>query len=176
MIFTKTEIPGAFIIEPERLEDPRGFFARIWSEEDAKAHGLAERWVQSSVSFNHKRGTLRGLHYQAVPFQEAKLVRCTMGAIFDVAVDLRRDSPAFRRHVSATLSAGNRRMLYIPEGCAHGLQTLEDDTEVFYQISQFYSPEHGRGVRWNDPAFGIPWPPADRIMIDRDRDYPDFTA
>jgi len=176
MIFTETAIPGAFILEPERHEDVRGFFARTWSEDEAKAHGLAPRFAQCSVSYNHRRGTLRGLHYQTPPFQEAKLVRCTMGAIFDVAVDLRRDSPAFKRWVSAMLTAENRRMLYIPEGCAHGLQTLEDNTEVAYQISQVYAPEHARGVRWNDPAFGIEWPPADRIMIERDRDYPDFTA
>ena len=176
MIFTETAIPGSFIVEPERLEDERGFFARTWCEREAKVRGLTPRWVQCSVSFNKRRGTLRGLHYQAAPHEEAKLVRCTMGAIFDVAVDLRRDSPAFRQHVSVTLSAENRKMLYVPEGCAHGLQTLEDDSEVFYQISQFYSPEHSRGARWNDPAFGIPWPPADRIMIDRDRDYPDFAV
>ena len=176
MIFTKTAIPGAFIIEPERIEDDRGFFARTWCEREVKAHGLATRWAQSSISYNKRRGTLRGLHYQAPPHEEAKLVRCTMGAIYDVAVDLRRDSPAFKQHVAVTLSSQNRTMLYIPEGCAHGFQTLEDETEVSYQISQFYSPEHGRGVRWDDPAFGIPWPPAERIMIARDRDYPDFVA
>lgn len=174
MIFTETAIPGAFVIEPELFEDYRGFFARTWCEREAKAHGLTPRWVQSSISFNKRRGTLRGLHYQAPPHEEAKLIRCTMGAIVDVAVDLRRHSPAFRRYVSVNLSSENRKMLYVPEGCAHGLQTLEDDTEVLYQISQFYSPEHGRGVRWDDPAFAIPWPPAERIMIERDRDYPDF--
>lgn len=175
MTFTETAIPGAFIIEPERLEDHRGFFARTWCEREAKAHGLAPRWVQCSISFNKRRGTLRGLHYQAAPHEEAKLVRCTRGAIFDVAVDLRRHSPTFRHHVSVVLSSENRKMLYVPEGCAHGLQTLEDDTEVFYQISQFHSPEHGRGVRWDDAAFAIEWPAAERIIIERDRNYPDFS-
>jgi dTDP-4-dehydrorhamnose 3,5-epimerase len=175
MIFTETVIPGAFIIEPERHEDHRGFFARTWCENEAKAHGLTARFVQCSVSYNLRRGTLRGLHYQMPPFEEAKLIRCTMGAIFDVAVDLRRNSPGFRRWAAATLTSDNRRMLYVPEGCAHGLQTLEDNTEVLYQISQFHSPEHARGVRWNDPAFGIEWPTAGRTMIERDRDYPDFT-
>jgi len=176
MIFTETEIPGAFIIEPERLEDHRGFFARTWCEREAEAHGLTPRWVQCSISFNKRQGTLRGLHYQASPHEEAKLIRCTMGAIFDVVVDLRPHSPAFRRHAAVVLSSQNRKMLYVPEGCAHGLQTLEDDTEVLYQISQFYAPEHGRGVRWDDPVFAIQWPPAERIMIERDRTYPDFSV
>src|SRR5262245_37082794 len=176
MIFTKTVIPGAFIIEPERIEDDRGFFARTWCEREVKGHGLATRWAQSSISYNKRRGTLRGLHYQAPPHEEAKLVRCTMGAIYDVIVDLRQDSPAFKQHVAVTLSAKNRTMLYVPEGCAHGFQTLEDETEVTYQISQFYSPEHGRGVRWDDPALAIPWPRAERVMIARDRDYPDLAA
>ncbi len=176
MIFTETPIPGAFIIESERIEDDRGFFARTWCEREVKAQGLATRWVQYSISFNKRRGTLRGLHYQAPPHEEAKLVRCTTGSIYDVIVDLRRQSAAFKRHVSVTLSSENRKMLYVPEGCAHGFQTLEDETEVFYQISQFYSPQHGRGVRWDDPAFAIPWPPAERIIIERDRNYPDFSV
>lgn len=176
MKFTETAIPGAFIIEPERIEDDRGFFARTWCEREVKAHGLTDRWVQFSISFNKRSGTLRGLHYQAPPHEEAKLVRCTMGSIFDVIVDLRRHSPAFKQHVSVTLSAENRVMLYAPEGCAHGFQTLEKDTEVFYQISQFYAAEYGRGVRWDDPAFAIQWPPAERIIIERDRTYPDFSV
>jgi len=175
MKFEGAGIPGAFLITPERIEDDRGFFARTWCEREAAAHGLSTRWVQYSVSYNKRRGTLRGLHYQASPHQEAKLVRCTMGAVFDVIVDLRHESPAFKKHRSVILSAENRVMLYIPEGCAHGFQTLEDHSEVFYQISEFYSPQHGRGVRWDDPAFGIEWPQAERIMIERDRNYPDFT-
>lgn len=174
MTFTTTDIPGAFLIDPVRIEDHRGFFARTWCDREAKGHGITTRWEQCSISYNKRKGTLRGLHFAAPPHEEAKLVRCTMGAIFDVIVDLRRDSAAFKRHVSVTLSGENRRMLYIPEGCAHGFQTLEDDTEVFYQISRFYVPEAARGVRWDDSAFGIVWPDAERIILERDRAYPDF--
>lgn len=174
MIFTETILSGAFIIHPERIEDARGFFARTWCERECAAHGLNTRIVQCSVSVNKQRGTLRGLHYQAAPYQEAKLVRCTRGSIYDVIVDLRPASPTCRRHVGVMLSAENGRMVYVPEGCAHGFQTLEDDTEVAYQMSEFYSPDYARGVRWNDPAFGIDWPPDDRIILDRDRDYADF--
>ena len=176
MIFTETPLKGAFVIEPEPLADARGFFARTWCQREAEQHGLNPRLVQCSVSFNRRRGTLRGLHYQAAPHEEAKLVRCTAGALHDVIVDLRRDSPTFRGHFAAVLSAKNRRMLYVPEGFAHGFQTLEDGTEIFYQMSEFYSPESARGVRWDDPAFGIVWPDADRIINDRDRAYPDFAG
>jgi dTDP-4-dehydrorhamnose 3,5-epimerase len=176
MMFTETAIPGAFIIEPERIEDHRGFFARTWCEREMSAHGITTRVAQSSISFNKRQGTLRGLHYQVSPHEEAKLVRCTMGAIHDVIVDLRRHSPAFKSHLAVTLSSENHKMLYVPEGCAHGFQTLEDDTEVFYQISKLYAPDHGRGVRWDDPAFAIPWPPAERIILERDRNYPDFSV
>ncbi|PYM94888.1 MAG: dTDP-4-dehydrorhamnose 3,5-epimerase [Candidatus Rokuibacteriota bacterium] len=176
MIFTETPLKGAFVIEPEPLADARGFFARTWCQREAEQHGLNPRLVQCSVSFNRRRGTLRGLHYQAAPHEEAKLVRCTAGALHDVIVDLRRDSPTFRGHFAAGLSAKNRRMLYVPEGFAHGFQTLEDGTEIFYQMSEFYSPESARGVRWDDPAFGIVWPDADRIINDRDRAYPDFAG
>jgi dTDP-4-dehydrorhamnose 3,5-epimerase len=174
MKFAATQIPGAFIIEPERLEDDRGFFARMWCQREFAAQGLDTRLAQCSISFNVKKGTLRGLHYQAAPYEEVKLVRCTAGAIFDVIVDLRRDSPAFTKHTAVVLSAENRIMLYIPEGCAHGFQTLEDNTEVFYQMSEFYAPDHGRGVRWNDPAFGIAWPDDERTILERDQSYPDF--
>jgi len=174
MLFTETELKGAFLIEPERREDFRGFFARTWCEKEAAAHTINPRVVQCNVSFNHRKGTLRGMHYQKSPFEEAKLVRCTMGAIHDVIIDLRQDSPTFKRHVGAVLTADNRRMLYIPEGFAHGFQTLEDNTEVFYQMSQFYSPEHAAGVRWNDPTFGIQWPIPEPIMTERDRSYADF--
>ncbi len=175
MIFLETVVKGAFLIEPERQEDTRGFFARTWCESECGARGLNTRVVQCSVSFNKRRGTLRGLHYQAPPHEEAKLVRCTRGSIYDVIVDLRPDSPTFRQHVAVVLSAENGRLLYVPEGCAHGFQTLEDDTEVSYQMSEFYSPDHARGVRWNDPAFGIEWPADERIILDRDQNYPDFT-
>lgn len=170
----ETALPGAFIIEPARLEDERGFFARTWSAAEFEAHGLNSRVVQCSVSFNKVRATLRGMHYQAPPFEEAKLVRCTKGAIFDVVVDLRPDSPAFTRWIGVELSSEGTRMMYVPEGCAHGFQTLEDSTEVSYWISEAYSPQHARGVRWDDPAFGIAWPHTPRCMIERDRSYPNF--
>jgi len=176
MLFTETELKGAFLIEPERREDFRGFFARTWCEKEAAAHTINPRVVQCNVSFNHRKGTLRGMHYQKSPFEEAKLVRCTMGGIHDVIIDLRRDSPTFTRHVGAVLTADNRRMLYIPEGFAHGFQTLEDNTEVFYQMSQFYSPEHAAGVRWNDPTFGIQWPIPEPIILERDGSYADFVG
>lgn len=176
MTFTTTDIPGAFLIDPVRIEDHRGFFARTWCDREAKDHGITTRWEQCSISYNRRKGTLRGLHFAAAPHEEAKLVRCTMGAIFDVIVDLRPGSASFKRHVSVTLSGENRRMLYIPEGCAHGFQTLEDDTEVCYQISRFYVPEAARGVRWDDPAFGIVWPDAERIILERDRTYPDYAG
>jgi len=175
MILTPTPLEGAYVIDPERKEDTRGFFARTWCIEEAEAAGLNPRVAQCSVSFNARKGTLRGMHFQTAPYEEAKLVRCSMGAIFDVIIDLRRNSPSFKKHFHITLSAENRRMLYIPEGFAHGFQTLLDNTEVFYQMSRKYAPEYARGVRWNDPVFGIPWPDDTRIITDRDRSYPDFT-
>ena len=174
MIFKPTELPGAYVIEPGRLEDIRGYFARTFCEKDFAAQGLETQVAQCSVSFNHKKGTLRGMHYQVAPLKEVKLVRCNRGAIFDVIIDLRRDSPAFKKHVAVQLDERNGKMLYIPVGFAHGFQTLEDDTEVFYQMSQIYSAEHARGVRWNDPAFGIQWPQDERTILERDRNYPDF--
>ena len=177
VIFTETDLNGAFLIDTEAHEDERGFFARLWCQEEFAAHGLETRLVQCSMSYNKGAGTLRGMHYQAHPWQEVKLVRCTRGAIFDVIIDLRRESPTFTRYFGAELSAANRRMLYIPRGFAHGFQTLEDDTDVFYQMSEFYKPEYARGVRWNDPAFDIRWPDVPvRIMADRDAGYPDFTG
>jgi dTDP-4-dehydrorhamnose 3,5-epimerase len=174
MLFTEAKLAGALLIEPERIEDERGFFARTWSQREFQERGLDANWVECNVSLNRKKGTLRGLHYQAAPYAQAKLVRCTMGAIFDVIVDLRQDSPTFRQWVSVRLSAGNRSMLFVPEGFAHGFQTLEDESEVFYQMSQYYSMESSRGVRWDDPAFGISWPQDSRIINARDRAYPDF--
>jgi dTDP-4-dehydrorhamnose 3,5-epimerase len=156
------------------MDDERGFFARTWCRQEFEAHGLNSRLAQSSISFNKRRGTLRGMHYQSAPDEEAKLVRCTMGAIYDVTIDLRRDSPTFKQWVGLELTAENRRMLYIPEGFAHGLQTLTDDTEVFYQISERYAPESARGVRWNDPAFAIDWPVSVTIISERDNTYADF--
>jgi dTDP-4-dehydrorhamnose 3,5-epimerase len=176
VIFTKTEIPGLFVIEPELHKDARGFFARTWCQHEFKTHGLNPRLMQCSVSFTLKRGTLRGMHYQAAPYREAKLVRCTHGAIYDVVVDLRPESTTFKRHLGVELTAENRKMLYLPEGVAHGFITLMDQTEVFYQMSEFWAPEYARGVRWNDPAFGIRWPMQPQVIADRDANYPDFVA
>lgn len=176
MIFTETRLAGAFVIELERHTDERGFFARTFCQKEFEAHGLNAHVAQCNVSFNKRKGTLRGMHYQAAPFTEAKLVRCTLGSIYDVIIDLRPASATFKRHFAMELSAENRRMLYIPEDFAHGFQTLEDDTEVFYQMAQRYSAEHARGVRWNDPAFGIEWPKGERIIIERDQNYPDFAS
>ena len=174
MLFTETKLKGAFIIDLERLEDERGFFARSWCEREAAAYGLQPKWVQCNISFNKQKATLRGMHYQSAPFEEAKLVRCTMGAIYDVVIDLRAYSSTRRQWVAVELSEENRRMLYIPEGFAHGFLTIADNTEIFYQMSEFYAPAHARGVRWNDPAFAIEWPFGVRVISDQDRNYPDF--
>ncbi len=176
MIFTETKLAGAFVIEPERRTDQRGFFARTFCQQEFGAHGLNAQVAQCNVSFNKRKGTLRGMHYQAAPFAEAKLVRCTSGSLYDVIIDLRPSSATFKQYFAVELSAENRRMLYIPEDFAHGFQTLQDDTEVFYQMAQRYSAEHARGVRWNDPAFGIAWPEGERIIIERDQNYPDFVS
>jgi dTDP-4-dehydrorhamnose 3,5-epimerase len=170
--FTPTGIAGAFLVEIEPIEDERGFFARTWCAREFETRGLNPRLVQCSVSFNRGRGTLRGLHLQHAPHQEAKLVRCTRGAIFDVVADLRGGSPSFGRWYGAQLSQDNRAMLYIPEGCAHGFQTLEPDTEVLYQMSEAYHPECAGGVRWDDPALAIAWPIANPVMSERDRTLP----
>ncbi len=174
MIFTETKLKGAFIIEPERQEDERGFFARAFCQEEFKAHGFNTNWVQCNISFNKNKGTLRGMHYQVAPHEEVKLVRCTMGAIYDVIIDLRPDSPTFKQWVALELTAENRCILYIPEKFAHGFQTLVDNTEVFYQMSEFYHPERGRGIRWDDPAFRIKWPNLPQIIAVRDQNYPTF--
>lgn len=176
MIFTPTGLPGAFLIEPEKREDERGFFARTWCEREFLERGLNPKFVQCSISYNRVKGTLRGMHYQVAPHEEAKLIRCTAGSIYDVIIDLRPDSPTFTQHFGANLSAGNHHMMYAPERFAHGFQTLEDHTEILYQISEFYAPECGRGVRWDDPAFAIEWPAAERIIAERDRKWPDFVA
>lgn len=174
MIFEETILAGAYIVDVEPRYDNRGFFARTWCQREFEEHGLNPRLVQCSISFNVKKGTLRGMHYQEPPFEEAKLVRCTKGRICDVIVDLRPDSPTFREHVAVVLSAENGKMLYVPEKFAHGFITLEDNTEVFYQMSEFYSPERARGFRWNDPFFGIQLPLEVAVISERDRDYPDF--
>ncbi len=174
MIFSETKLKGAFVIEPERLEDERGFFARTWCQREFALYKLSSKLVQCNISFNKKKGTLRGMHYQVAPHEEAKLVRCTRGAIYDVIIDLRSDFPTFKQWVAVELTADNRQMLYIPEGFAHGFQTLEDNTEVFYQMSEFYYPECSKGVRWNDPVFSIQWLEAQRIVSLRDQQYTDF--
>jgi dTDP-4-dehydrorhamnose 3,5-epimerase len=174
--FSPTALAGACIIDIEPVPDERGFFARSWCREEFARYGLNPDLAQCSISFNKKHGTLRGMHYQAKPHEETKVVRCTRGAIYDVIVDLRPESSTFRKWIAVELSADNRRMLYVPPGFAHGFQSLVDDTEVFYQISTFYHPESARGARWDDPAFGIEWPVMERVISDKDRQYPDFAA
>lgn len=174
MIFCETDLPGLLRIEPELLEDERGFFARTFCEKEFTSRGLETRFVQCSTSFNHKAGTLRGMHYQATPHEETKLIRCTRGAAFDVVIDLRPASPAFKQWYGVELSATNGAMLYVPQGCAHGFLTLEDSTEIFYQISEFYHPDSARGVPWNDPAFGVRWPRDVAVISTRDSAYPLF--
>lgn len=176
MKFVETVIKGPFVIEPERQEDERGFFARVFCEREFSALGLETRYVQCSISYNLRKGTLRGLHYQAPPHDEVKVVRCTRGAIYDVIVDLRPDSATHGRWVGVELSADNRRMLYIPKGCAHGFQTLEDDCEVFYQISAEYHSPSARGLRHDDPGLAITWPLPVTLLSERDRMLPKLTA
>jgi dTDP-4-dehydrorhamnose 3,5-epimerase len=174
MIFTPTRLQDAYLIDVERHADDRGFLARTFCEREFADHGLPMRVVQSSTIHSPRKSTLRGLHYQMTPHSEIKLVRCTRGSIFLVMVDLRPDSPTRNDWLDVELSAGNERLAYVPKGFAQGYQTLEDDTEVLYQMSHQYVPEAARGVRWNDPAFGIDWPAADERMIsERDRSWPD---
>jgi len=174
LIFTPTPLPGIFVIELERREDDRGFFARSFCQHEFAERGLNPRIAQCNVSFNVKRGTLRGMHFQAAPHAEAKVVRCTQGAVWDVVVDLRPGSPTFKRWHGLELSAANRRALYVSEGLAHGFQTLTDDSELLYLMSEFYEPAAARGVRWDDPAFRIAWPLADPRVSERDRTFPLF--
>jgi len=175
MIFKETEIGGAFIVELQKHEDERGFFARGWCQKEFGDHGLATRISQVNISFNRHKHTLRGFHYQVQPHQEDKLLRCTQGAVCDVMIDLRPESPTYKRHIIVTLSGANHRMLQVPKGCANAFLTLEDDTEVTYLVSEFYAPAAERGVRWNDPAFAIRWPVAEPAVIsDKDRSWPDY--
>lgn len=175
MIFKETKLKGAFVIEPERLFDSRGFFARTFCRREFIQHGLNPRVVQCNVSFNKKKGTLRGMHHQIAPRQEDKFIRCTNGAIFDVIIDLQPESSTFKEWFSIELTAENRKMLYVPKGFSHGFMTLNDDTEVFYQMSEFYFPEYAKGIRWNDPVFGILWPEKVTFISERDKNYPDFS-
>ncbi len=175
MIFEETKLPGACIIDIEKREDARGFFARGWCQREFAAQGPASNIVQANISYNKWKGTLRGMHWQMAPAAETKLVRCTRGAIYDVIVDLRPGSPTYKQWIGVELTARNYRMLYVPEHFAHGFQTVEDDTEVTYQVSQFYTPEVERGARYNDPAFGIIWPLPVMVISDKDGNWPDYT-
>jgi dTDP-4-dehydrorhamnose 3,5-epimerase len=175
MNFTETKIKGVYVLDPKKYEDERGFFAPAFSSREFESIGMQSQFVESNISFSRRSGTLRGMHYQAAPHGQAKLVRCTRGRVYDVAVDLRPDSPTFRHWIGAELTAENHRMVYIPGDCGHGFQTLEDNSEVFYMVSSPYKPATARGFRWNDPAFAIDWPEAEgRVVIQRDREYPDF--
>jgi len=176
MRFIPTPLADAYTIGPEKLEDDRGFFARVWCQKEFAEHNLDTRLVQASISFNKKRGTLRGMHLQVSPFAETKLVRCIQGAIYDVIVDLRPDSATYLNWTSVELTAENRKALYVPKGFAHGFQTLKDNTEILYQMSEFYSPESARGFRWNDPAFNIIWAEEVSVISERDRTYADYTS
>ena len=173
MRFEETGIAGAYLVRLDKIRDERGFFAREWCTDELRAHGLAERFVQSNISFSAKRGTLRGLHYQVAPYQEAKLIRCTRGAIFDVVLDLRVESRTYKQWIGVPLEAGDDRMLYVPEGTAHGFQTLADGTEVNYPVSQPYTPTAERGVRYDDPAFNIAWPLDVTEISPKDKRWPD---
>ena len=174
MKFHATKLQRVFEIHLEPKPDERGFFARSWCQQEFASHSLPTKVMQCSVSFNVRKGTLRGLHYQAVPYAETKIVRCTRGALYDVVVDLRPQSPTFKEWIAVVLTATNRHMVYVPEGCAHGFLTLEDETEVFYQMSEFYHAESARGVRWDDPAFQIVWPGEVDVISERDRTYPNL--
>lgn len=174
MIFRETEIRGVVLIQIEPKTDERGFFARAWCRNEFEEQGLNANVAQSSISFSPKKHTLRGMHYQAQPHGETKLVRCTKGSIYDVVIDLRRGSQTFGNWLGVNLTEQNREAIYIPEGCAHGLLTLEDNCEVLYQISEFYRADLSRGVRWDDPRFGIEWPAIPQLISERDRTFPDF--
>jgi dTDP-4-dehydrorhamnose 3,5-epimerase len=177
MMFRETKLSGAFVLEVQRLDDDRGFFGRTFCRNEFAGRGLNPDVAQCNISYNRDAGTLRGMHYQSAPHAEDKLIRCTRGKLYDVIVDLRRESPTFKQWVAVELTGENRLMLYVPKGCAHGFLTLEDHTEVCYQMSEFYHPESSRGVRWDDPAFKIQWPSGVRaILSERDRNWPDYPA
>jgi len=176
LIFIKTELEGAYIVELEKIEDERGFFSRSWDKKKFQELNLNPSLVQCNVSFNKLKGTLRGMHFQAQPYEEARLVRCTRGSIFDVIIDLRKKSNTFKRWLGIELSEHNYNMLYVPEGFAHGFQTLEDNTEVFYQMSEEYMPEYTRGVKWNDESFQIKWPIKPTVVSQKDMSYTAFNA
>lgn len=172
MIFKEVNVARAFVLEVEKVEDERGFFARSWCQKEFQLHSLVPHLVQANIAFNKQKGTLRGMHYQTPPYGESKVVRCTRGVIFDVVIDLRPESPTFKQWTGVELTADNHRMLYVPENCAHGYITLEDSTEVTYLVSQFYRPEVEQGVRYDDPAFGVTWPIDVRLISQKDRSWP----
>lgn len=174
MLFAETKLKGAFVLDIEPREDHRGFFSRTFCQREFESHGLNPHVVQCNIAYNKKKGTLRGMHFQNAPYAEAKLVRCTKGAIYDVILDLRPSSPTFKQWVGAELTEDNHKMLYVPEGFGHGYQTLSETAEVIYQVSQFYAPEAASGVRHNDPAFGIKWPHKVTAISEPDRNWPDF--
>ncbi len=174
MKFTKTDLKDAYIIDLERLSDERGFFARAYCENEFKEHGIDSQIVQANVSYNHKKGTMRGMHFQEEPHGEAKLIRCTKGAIYDAIIDVRQDSPTYKEWIGVELNEENRRMLYVPEGFAHGFITLEDDVEVTYQVSEFYTPGAEKGIKYDDPMFNIDWPVEVEVISEKDRDWEPF--
>ncbi len=174
MIFKETKLRGSFIIELEKINDDRGFFARAFCKKEFETHGLISNFVQSNISYNIKKNTIRGIHYQVAPFQEIKLGRCTKGAMYDIIIDLRPESSTYKQWIGVELNTYNSKMIYIPEGFAHGYQALMDNTEFFYHTSQFYSPEHERGIRWDDPLFAIEWPIDVNVITDKDRNWPDY--
>jgi len=177
MVFKETGLKGAYVIEPQKYEDERGYFARVFCENEFESHGIKLNMVQSNVAFSHKQSTIRGLHYQILPHAEIKLIRCIRGSIFDVMIDLRPDSSTYKQWYGIELNSKNGQMLLVPENFAHGYQSLVDDTEVFYQVSQFYVPDAERGIRWDDPAFNIPWPERIHpIISEKDKGWPDFSA
>ena len=176
MIFIETKLPGAYIIEIQPIRDERGFFARAWCQKEFKEKGLITAMAQTNLSLSEKKGTLRGMHYQMAPHEEVKLLKCIRGGMYDVIIDLRPDSPTFEQWMGVELSAENRKMLYVPQGFAHGFQTLRDDTEVFYQVSEFYHPAAEKGIRWNDPAFGIQWPETEVTeMSEKDQNWANYS-
>lgn len=176
MIFKETDLQGAYVIELEEFRDERGFFARAWCQKEFNDHALNSRVVQANLSYNEKKATLRGMHYQVAPHEESKLVRCIKGAIFDVIIDMRPESSTYKDWIGVELSSENRKMLYVPEGFAHGFQTLEDHTEVFYQVTEFYTPGAERGARYNDPAFQIDWPLEVCVVSEKDANWQDFVG
>jgi dTDP-4-dehydrorhamnose 3,5-epimerase len=176
MIFTETALKGAFILEVKQLEDERGFFGRTWCKKEMEDHGLNGNVVQANMSYNKKKGTVRGMHFQNPPYAETKLIRCTKGAIYDVIIDLRKDSPTYKQWIGVELTEQNHKMLYVPENFAHGFITLEDNTEVAYQVTQYYTPGAEGGIRWDDPSFTIQWPVPVELVSDKDQNHPDYIA